>query len=145
MSVSHTQLRQAIADCGIPLDGQVRCRDGEYSLPDEDSIRRLGRRLVDFHFESRARPADERMDCDNYARVAVALGKYDHGIHFLGNTGLAIAEADIVTDTLLHVVMLAVHEINGKLVVKFYETIPEGTKCLNEFPLPVRRLLFVSF
>lgn len=144
MSVSHQQLRDAVIATGIPCDG-IRCADGEYSLPDGDYLERLGRRLVRFHFDNRAVPADERLDCDNFARLAVALGKYDHGIHFLGNTGLGIAEAHVVTDTLLHVVLLAVHQVGEKLVVKFYETIPEGTKCLNPFSLPVRRLLFVSF
>lgn len=143
MSVSHEQLRKAVTEA-YPCDG-LRCADGEYSLPDEDCIERLGRRLLRFHFDSGAKFADERLDCDNFARLAVALGKYDHGIHFLGNTGLAIAEAHVVTDTLLHVVLLAVHQVDEKLVVKFYETIPEGNQCLNPFSLPVRRLLFVSF
>lgn len=144
MSVSHQRLREAVAATGIPCD-VLTCADGEYSLPDEKSIASLGRRFRDFVFDAGATYAEERMDCDNYARLCVALGKFDHGIHFKGKTGLAIAEARIVTDTLLHVVVLAVHEIGGKLVVKFYEAIPEGTKCLNVFPLPVRRLLSVSF
>ena len=145
MSVSHTQIRQAIADCGIPCDSPVRCADGEYSLPDENYMASLGRRYRDFLFAQGVTPAEERMDCDNCARLVVALGKFDHGRHFHGETGLAIAEAGIITDTLLHMVVLAVHDVGGKLVVKFYESIPEGTKCLNEFTMPVRRLLSVSF
>jgi len=143
--VSGNKIYEFLVELTKGHDTRIALHDVDYSLPDEAYIENFGTRFRNFTFGLGLEFKDEAWDCDNFALLACALAKMDHGLHTNKASELAVGMAGIATETILHKVVAVIHEQDGKLVLKLYEPQKQGNVCMREFHLPVQRYLSLFF
>ena len=137
MSATDAQLTEAIR----PVCAAVECWDDLYSLPDTIYPSRLGKRLKRVLADMDFRFAENRRDCDKFARLASTIAFLDHAMFSRSTTGIAVGVATVLMESSVdaHAVIIMVHRLASGLVPRFYEPQltprPEGgylLECLRD-------------
>jgi hypothetical protein len=157
MTTPSEDIFKVLVEYGFPVP-MIFLLDSDYQLPDEYYVSHLGNRVQDALFKLGLHYTAESFDCDDFARVAWNHAALEQAVYSKEEAGLAFGRIGLITtDGTGHMINIAVHAIDGKLVVKLYEPqpqLPDGHTvantgalvCLKEYPRSsVRQLLRVEF